>query len=330
MSKLLWFGTFSERVMQLMRNNAPENLELLFIRSKTDREEHLRALAQADYISPNGIKLDRQYIQAAKNLKLIQLWGAGVDGYDLDFLREKNIALQNGAGFNAPAVAEMAVLHMLAVNRRLVYADRTLRTGKWIKSEMRDQCNSLYGKTVGLLGMGNIGQILARYLHGLDVGRVLYYDIRRLPEVREAQLGVTFFPLDDVVAQADIISLHMPLNDGTQNLMDRRRIALMKPDAILVNTARGGIVDEQALAQALREHKIRGAGLDSFSPEPPQADNPLFQLDNVVLTPHTGGAVVENVEPRIRHVYRCIAQFENHEPIDPKYVILPRRSEGER
>lgn len=322
-SKILWFGVFSDRVMELMRKNAPEGFELLFVHSKTDKQEHLEALEQANYISPNGIKLSKEYLEAAKNLKLIQLWGAGIDNYDLDFLRKKNIALQNGVGFNAPAVAEMAILHMLAVNRHLVYADRTLRTGKWTKSEMRDQSNSLYGKTVGLLGMGNIGRVMARYLHGLDVGKVMYYDIRRIPEELEKELGVEYLELDDVVRQADILSLHLPLSDATANLIDRRRIAMMKPTAILVNTARGGIVDEEALIKALCEHRIRGAGLDSFSPEPPRPDNPLFQLDNVVLTPHIGGAVVENIEPRIKHVYNCITKFEKGEPIDSKYVILP-------
>ncbi len=322
--KILWLGVFSDHVKEMMRKNAPADYEILFVQSKTDREEHLRALAQADYISPNGIKLTKEYIEAAPNLKLIQLWGAGIDDYDLDWLKKRNIALQNGVGFNAPAVAEMAILHMLAVNRHLIYVDRTLRTGKWIKSEMRDRCNSLYGKSVGLVGMGNIGRIMSRYLHGLDVGKVLYYDIRRMSCQQEEELNVEFCELDSLICQSDIISLHLPLNDKTRKLIDRRRIAMMKPTAVLINTARGGIVDEEALVEALQEHRIRGAGLDSYSPEPPAADNPLFRLDNVVLTPHTGGAVVENVEPRIRHVYDCISKFERGEAIDPKYVILTR------
>lgn len=322
--KILWLGTFSEHVKELMRKNAPDGFEIMFVQSKTDREEHLRALAQADYVSPNGIKLTKEYIEAAPNLKLIQLWGAGIDDYDLDWLKSRNIALQNGVGFNAPAVAEMAILHMLAVNRHLVYVDRTLRSGKWIKSEMRDRCSSLYGKTVGLVGMGNIGRVMARYLHGLDAGQVLYYDIRPMPGAQEEALDVEFCELDDLIRRSDIISLHLPLNDKTRKLIDRRRIGMMKPSAVLINTARGGIVDQEALVEALQAHRIRGAGLDSYDPEPPVAGDPLLQLDNVVLTPHTGGAVVENVEPRIQHVYHCISKFERGEPIDQKYVILTR------
>lgn len=322
--KILWLGIFSEHVKELMRKNAPDRYEIMFVQSKTDRNEHLRALAQADYISPNGIKLTKEYIEAAPNLKLIQLWGAGIDDYDLDWLRNRNIALQNGVGFNAPAVAEMAALHMLAVNRHLIYVDRTLRSGKWIKSEMRDRCNSLYGKTVGLVGMGNIGRVVSRYLHGLDAGHILYYDICPMPKEQEAELNVEFSELDNLIQRSDIISLHLPLNDKTRKLIDRRRIGMMKSSAVLINTARGGIIDQEALVEALQEHRIRGAGLDSYDPEPPAADNPLFHLDNVVLTPHTGGAVVENVEPRIQHVYHCISKFERGEPIDPKYVILTR------
>ena len=214
---------------------------------------------------------------------------------------------------------------MLALNRRLLYVDRTVRSGRWIKSEMRDQCRSIYGKTIGLLGMGNIARKAAGYLKAMDAGRILYYDIRRLSPEQEAGLGVEFQELDDVVKQADILSIHLPLTERTKKLINRERLAMMKPDSILINTARGGIVDEEALIDALENHRIRGAGLDTFAQEPPAADNPLFAMDNVVVTSHGGGAVVENILPRIRHVYDCIVKFERGEPADPNYVVLKRR-----
>ena len=323
--KILWFGEFSDKVKEMMRSEAPDGFDLLFVRSKSDREEHLRVLAEADYISPNGILLTDEYILAAPKLKLIQCWGAGMDAFHLELLQERNIALQSGAGLNASAVAEMAVLHMLALNRRLLYVDRTVRSGRWIKSEMRDQCRSIYGKTIGLLGMGNIARKAAGYLKAMDAGRILYYDIRRLSPEQEAELGVEFQELDDVVKQADILSIHLPLTERTKKLINRERLAMMKPDSILINTARGGIVDEEALIDALENHRIRGAGLDTFAQEPPAADNPLFAMDNVVVTSHGGGAVVENILPRIRHVYDCIVKFERGEPADPNYVVLKRR-----
>lgn len=323
--KILWFGVFSDYVKGIMREEAPKGFDLLFVKSKTDKDEHLRLLAEADYISPNGIKLTEEYTRAAKKAKLIQAWGAGMDAYDLDLLRELNIALQGGVGLNAAAVAEMVILHMLAINRHLLYVDSKIRTGAWLKSEMRDRCYSVYGKTVGLVGMGNIAQKVAQYAKGLDVERILYYDIKRLTPEEEQNMGLEFMEIDDVVRNADILSLHIPLNPATRKLIDRRRIAMMKPDAILINTARGGVVDEAALIEALRERKIRGAGLDTFDPEPPSPDNPIFKLDNVVLTCHGGGAVRENIVPRIRHIYDCIVKFEAGEPIDPIYVALTRK-----
>jgi len=324
--KILWLGIFSEQVRQMMRDLAPENAELLFVTSKTDKEEHLRLLAQADYVAPNGITMTEEYIRAAKNLKLIQLWGAGVDKYDQKLLKECNIALQNGVGLNAAAVAEMTVLHILAVNRHLPYVDREVRKGHWLKSEMRDKCNSVYGKTVGLVGMGNIGRRVSKMLHGLDVAKILYYDLFRLPAEQEKELNVNYCELDELIRCCDILSLHAPLTEQTRNMISRERIAMMKPDAILINTARGGLVDEEALAEALKTGKLRGAGLDTFAVEPPSADNPLFQLDNVVLTSHGGGAVIENIPPRIRHVYDCIEKFERGEAIDPKFVIVKREA----
>ncbi len=327
--KILWLGVFSEGVKKIMRDNAPHGFDLMFVESKTDKQEHLAALAQCDYLSVNGIKLTEEYVRAAKKLKLIQLWGAGVDSYDLNLLKELNIALQNGVGFNAPAVAEAAVMLMLAVNRQLIYADASVREGRWIKSEMRDQNHSLYGKTIGILGFGSIGRLVCELVYGMKAARVLYYDpFRAQPEV-ERSLGAEYAEMDDVLRQSDVVSLHMPLikegPSGTRGIISRERLAMMKEDAILINTARGGLVDEMALYEALRDGRIRGAGLDSFSPEPPAADNPLFSLRNVVLMPHIAGAVVENIVPRVKHVYGCIAKFEKGESCDPRYVILPRR-----
>lgn len=322
---ILWFGEFSEQVKGMMREQAPEGFEILFIDSRTDREEHLRKLAEADYISPNGIPLTDEYIRAAKKAKLIQVWGAGVDAYPKELLKERNIALQNGVGLNAPAVAEMAVLHILALNRRLRYVENAVRSGRWIKNEMRDQCHSVYDQTVGIIGMGSIGRRVAEILWAMNVKRIVYYDIFRLSPDMERELHAEYKELDDVFRQADILTLHLPLTENTRCLVNRERLSLMKPDAILINTARGGLIDEAALVEALQKHRIRGAGLDTYAPEPPAKDNPLFGLENVVLTSHGGGAVIENIGPRIRHVYDCIVRFEKGEKENPKYVVLTRK-----
>lgn len=325
--KLLWFTVFSENMVRMIKELTPEEIEPLFVHSAEDKEEHLRLLAQADYIAPNNLPLTEEYLRAAKKVKLIQTWGAGVDKYDKKLLSQLNIALQNGGGFNAAAVSEMAVLLMLAVNRQLVCVDRSLRARKWHKNEMRDQNYSLYGKSVGIVGMGSIGRKVVGMLRGFNVKEILYYDAFRLPAEREEELGVTYCHLDELMGRADIVSLHAPLLDSTRKMISKELLDLMKPDAILINVARGGLVDEEALAEALRNHKIRGAGLDTFAPEPPAADNPLFELDNVVLTCHIAGAVKENIPVRIRHVYDCVMKFERGEPVDPKYIVLTRKGE---
>ena len=292
--KILWFGIFAPHVKEMMREMAPEGFDLLFVNSKEDKEEHLRLLEQADYIAPNGIKMTDEYIRAARHAKLIQLWGAGVDAYNQNVLREMNIALQNGVGLNAPAVAEMVMLHVLVLNRHYRYVDSAVRSGKWVKNEMRDKCNSVYGKTVGLIGMGNIGRKVAQFMHGLDVDQVFYYDIWPLPDAEEKALSVSFLEMDEIFRQSDIVSLHVPLTDATRKLVNRERLAMMKPSALLINTARGGIVEEAALADALRSGRLAGAMVDVFEKEPLPAGSPLADVPNCLLTPHIAGVTRES------------------------------------
>ena len=292
--KILWFGIFAPHVKEMMREMAPEGFDLLFVNSKEDKEEHLRLLEQADYIAPNGIKMTDEYIRAARHAKLIQLWGAGVDAYNQNVLREMNIALQNGVGLNAPAVAEMVMLHVLVLNRHYRYVDSAVRSGKWVKNEMRDKCNSVYGKTVGLIGMGNIGRKVAQFMHGLDVDQVFYYDIWPLPDAEEKALSVSFLEMDEIFRQSDIVSLHVPLTDATRKLVNRERLAMMKPSALLINTARGGIVEEAALADALRSGRLAGAMVDVFEKEPLPAGSPLADVPNCLFTPHIAGVTRES------------------------------------
>ena len=322
--KFVWLGVHSEKVLEIMRKNEPAELDVYYAHSKTDKLEHLELLKDAEYVSANGIKLTDEYIMAAPKLKLIQSWSAGTDAINTALLKERGIALQNGVGFNAQAVAEMTVLLMLAANRYVSYVDRSVRKGKWLKVEMREKCHSVYGKTIGLIGMGHIGRIVTKYVHGLDCKEVIYYDPFRLSEEEEQRLNVTYMPLEEVIRNADILSLHCPATPKTEKMIGKEQLASMKRDAILINTARGKLVDEPALIEALQNGTIRGAGLDTYSPEPPAADNPLFQMDNVVLMSHGGGAVIENVEPRVKHVYDCCLAFERGEEIPKKYIVVPR------
>lgn len=322
--KFVWLGIHSDTVLEIMRRNEPEGLDVYYTKSKNDKEEHFALLKDAEYVSANGIKLTEEYLKAAPKLKLVQSWSAGTDAINVELCKQLGIAVQNGVGFNAQAVAEMTVMLMLAVSRYVSYVDRAIRSGRWLKVEMREKCHSVYGKVVGLVGMGHIGRIVARYVQALDCKEVIYFDTFRLPEEEEKRLGLRYLPLDEVIKEADILSLHCPSTPQTNKMIGKAQLESMKNDAILINTARGKLVDEAALVEALKNGTIRGAGLDTYDPEPPQKDNPLFELDNVVLMSHGGGAVLENVEPRVKHVYDCCLAFERGEEIPSKYIVVPR------
>ncbi|MBN9559463.1 MAG: 2-hydroxyacid dehydrogenase [Alphaproteobacteria bacterium] len=225
-----------------------------------------------------------EMIDAAPKLRLIQKIGVGVNTIDLDAARARGVAVCNLPGTNARAVAELTLLLMLAALRRLPRFDAATRAGLgWsLNPAMQDGLGELGGRTVGLVGYGAVPQVLAPVLTALGC-RVLY--TTRTPR---ADPGATFLPLDDLIEQSDVVSLHLPLAENTANLLDAARLARMKRGAVLVNTARGGLVDQVALTDALRSGRLGAAGLDVFVHEPADPSDPLFRLENVVLTPHVG------------------------------------------
>ena len=222
-------------------------------------------------------------LSRAHHCRLVHKLGAGVNTIDVATATERGIAVANMPGANAPSVAEGTVLLMLAALRRLPVLDRAVREGRGWPSDptLGETVRDIGGCTVGLIGYGNIAKQVERIVTamGTPPGGVLHTSTRD-----DGHPG--WRPLPEVLAASDIVSLHLPLTAATRHLIDRDALGLMKPDAVLVNTARGPIVDEDALADALRTGRLAAAGLDVFSTEPVTADNPLLGLDNVVLTPH--------------------------------------------
>jgi phosphoglycerate dehydrogenase-like enzyme len=176
----------------------------------------------------------------------------------------------------------------------------------------------LYDKTVGIVGLGTIGKKVARLVRAFGM-RVQYYDIARLTEDAEDALGVRFRLLGELLATSDVVSLHVPLNSSTRHLIDAAALASMKPEAIIVNTSRGPVIEEKALARALADNKLFGAGLDVFDQEPPPADNPLFSLPNVVLTAHYAGPTWDNQITRLRNAYDNVQRVARGDP--PLWVV---------
>lgn len=285
------------------------------------RDEHLGMVPAADFIFAAGTFVDAGLIQHAPRLKMIQKWGIGVDKIDLQAARAAGIrvAITNGAS-SAP-VSEHAIMLMLAVYRRLPLAHRSLGQGQWIPASLRPVSYQLAGKTIGLLGFGNIAKHVAKRLKGFEV-RVMYYSRTRADAQTEQNYDVEYADYETLISSSDILSVHIPSTPQTYHQINAQVLARMKPGAVLINTARGEIVDEQALIQALRSGHLGGAGLDTFEGEPPKANNPLLHMDQVVVTPHSGGAVFDNVANIVNHAFHNIQKFSAGQPLAPEDIIV--------
>ena len=237
----------------------------------------------------SATKITRESLALADRLKVIGRAGVGVDTIDVDAATERGIAVLTAPAGNTISAAELTLALILALARRVPAADRSMRAGQWDRKSFNG--TELQGKTLGLLGAGRIGSEVARRARAFGM-RVLAYD-PYLTEERARSIGLELAPLDEIVREADIVSVHVPLSDATTNLIGEAQLALMKPSAFVVNVARGGVVDERALFRALTDRRIAGAALDVFGQEPLPADDPLRTLDNVVLTPHLGASTVE-------------------------------------
>lgn len=310
---ICWLNLHSPAVMELEESILPEGFRLLRPKDETDMDEVHHLMEQADYLI--AMNVSREEMQHyCKRVRLIQKWGIGVDGIDLDAARELGVPVYNTSGANSTPVAELAVALMLSCCRRIPYVDRTVREGLWIRNDMRAQCMMLNGKTIGLLGMGNIARKVAKMVSGFAPKRILYYDTRRADPEVERELNISYTDIDTLCREADILSLHVPLNRETEGIINAERLDSMKETAILINTARGGLVDEAALANALLKRKIFAAGLDAFSQEPIQQDSPFLSMDNVVLTCHCGGGVIDNVLNVTQHAFQNIVNHRQGLP----------------
>lgn len=230
---------------------------------------------------------DEPVFKLAPNLKLIARFGVGVDNIDLDKAKQYGVKVTNVPAGNANAVAELTIGLLLSAIRNIPLLHESARQGEWNRAVGLE----LAGKTVGLLGFGNIAQMVAKKLSGFEVN-VIAYD--KFPNEEKAkQLGVEMVSLEDVLRRGDIVSMHLPSLAETRRMMSVRQFDMMKPTAYFINTARGALVDEQALYEALRAGRIAGAAIDVYESEPVSADNPLFRLDNIVTTPHTAAETYE-------------------------------------
>ncbi len=244
-------------------------------------------------------------------LRLISIWGTGTDNVDLAAAARRGITVTNTPGVSAVAVAEHALALMLAAARRTPRIDSQTRAGGWPRGFVMQ----LHGKTLGVIGLGAIGRQFARIATGIGM-RVIAWTPHPRPEP-----GVELVPLEDLLRAADVVSLHLRLSPETRAFLGRDQFALMKPSAILINTARGALVDEEALVEALQTRRIAGAGLDVFAEEPLPAGHRLARFENVVLTPHSAGATAEALEAGLRMAVENVWAFLEGRPAN---VVVPR------
>jgi len=283
-----------------------------------DTSEAYEAMTDAEIMILRIFKAPEAVIARNPKLKMIMRWGAGFDSVDIESAGKRGILVTNTPGANADAVSELAVLLMLAVGRKLVCHTDCLRRGDWSKNEFINSSFTLMNKTVGILGAGNIGRKVAQRVQAFGA-KTLYYDPYRLSEEREKAFNLTYLPLDELLSACDIVTLHLPLTEETRHLIDADAIERMKPGAILINTARGGLVDDNALFAAVQSGKLQGAGLDVVEREPLKPDDELFTNDNIIVTPHVGGGTADIGEAILPMLVEDIRRYLSGE--NPLFVV---------
>lgn len=236
----------------------------------------------------SATKVNTELLDHAPNMKIVGRAGVGLDNIDLDECKKRGVTVVNSPEGPTKSVAELVLGNMIALSRNIPIVDKGTKNGKWPK-KIKGQ--ELYGKTAGIIGSGMIGGLFAQYCIALGM-KVLAYDIIKLDHLA-AMDGFTYVELDEVLTKADVISLHVPLLPATKHMIDEEAINKMKKGVLLINAARGGIIDEQALVKGLETEKIGGVALDVYENEPVSADHPLFEHENVIATPHIGAQTIQ-------------------------------------
>lgn len=311
MPKILHTYRYTGLPWEILKSVVPEGYTIKTLDEPT-YEQLVKEVNDADYLLVSGrLPIDKGVLDAAKNLKMIQRTGVGTEMLDKEEIKQRNIPVYVNAGVNARSVAEHTLTLILACLKRIPIIDKQVRNGIWRKQETGTSCLELYEKTVGIVGMGAIGRQVAEYLHAFGA-RIVYTDIKQLPLEYEKRLNATYIPsFEDLLKQVDILSLHCPLMPENKGFINKGSLSLMKRNSIIINTARGKLINEIDLYNALLRGEIRAAGLDVHYEEPIQLENhQLSKLDNVILTPHIGGLSFETFQTMMRDAIENIIAYD--------------------
>ena len=306
--KILLTNHYEGKPAEIIKSAVPDGFELEMLESVSQQELEGK-VKEADYLLVSGrLKINRTVLENATNIKMIQRTGVGLDSIDLEYIRNHDIPFYVNKGVNAQSVAEHTILLMLASLRNLVEINENTKRGIWKKQAQGVCTHELCGKTVGLIGMGAIGRKVAGMLKAFGA-EVLYNDVSKMKQEDENALGIKFSTREEIIEKSDIISLHCPLTDDTRHMINDRAVNKMKNGVILINTARGGLIDEAALINGIKNGKIAGAGIDVYEKEP--VDNSeVLNLQNVITTPHIGGVTYDSFYQMMYQAMRNIEMFD--------------------
>jgi formate dehydrogenase len=265
--------------------------------------------------------ITRVRMEQAPNLRLLLTAGVGSDHFDLAAAAERGITVAEITGSNVVSVAEHAVMQILTLVRNYIPAYMDVVNGGWSIGQIAARCHDLEDKVIGIVGMGRIGQRVTVRLKPFDVS-VWYFDFRRLSATEEAVLGARYLPLDALVSRCDVITIHIPLTPETEGLFNRDRLYGMKKGAYLVNTARGRIVDRDAIVEAMERGHLAGYAGDVWYPQPPPPDHPWRQMPNHAMTPHVSGTSLEAQKRYTEGIRDCLIRFFEQRPLERDYLIV--------
>jgi len=312
----------AEELLQVAKSNH-NNMKIGFVNNQEDFEQIVEKCKDAKVIILSGkYELLTDLCSELKSIKLLQTFSAGTEWIEKPQLKEMGIKVSNNGGANAVAVAEHAIGLMFAVNRKLDIQIDSAKNGTWmdgVKGD-RDEFQTLAGKTVGIIGLGRIGSRVAKRLYGWEC-KIIYYDTQIFDENYEKECNAKKVSLVELLESSDVVTLHVPYDNSTRHLISHEELDLMKNSAIIINTCRGGVVDENALIKTLESKKIRAAGLDVTEIEPIEENNPLLSLSNVIITPHLATRAKQSEVNAMHNV--LINASKVIEGKEPEWVVEP-------
>jgi len=286
-TKVVFLTGLRPRLIEEVLSYAPSNYQIVVVDRTISEEEKIKQVLDADFLLCYGQDPSDKVLRSLKKCRLVQLLAAGYDRINLGILEELGIPCSNNGGANSWAVADHAVLLMLAVYKQLLASVISTRKDAWSLPITGENTFEMANKKIGILGLGNIGKQVAKRVQGFDA-TVIYHDIYRMND-DEKKLDVSYVSLRELFKESDILTCHTPLTGSTKHIVNDQTLGMMKPSSVVINTSRGEVVDERALIRALNAGVVSAAGLDVFEREPVDKENPLLSMDNVIVTPHMAG-----------------------------------------